>query len=110
MSVNDVKRSDASFQKSNLTLEQAVKFGEYDPGYLASFPQWHELLKNIQFQYIKDVLDNRIKILRIRWAEVVNVLDFSKKPYLQDALRNIEKQIKKVEEDRERLYLEYSAG
>ncbi|MBN1169365.1 hypothetical protein JXA63_05775 [Candidatus Woesebacteria bacterium] len=108
MGINDVKRSDNSTPKTSLTLERAVRFGEYNPEYLASFPEWHELSRNIQFQYIKDALDNRIKVLRVRWAEVVNVLDFSKKAYLQEALKNIEKQIKKVEEDRERLYLKYS--
>lgn len=44
----------------------------------------------------------------VQWAEVNNVIDFSKKPELQVALDNIWAQRQKVLKDKERLYLEYS--
>lgn len=91
-----------------MTLQKAVEMGEYDPEYLATFPEWHILSQHMQFQYIKSALDNRNKQLLSQWAEVNNFLDFSLKPHLKDALENIQKQMKKVERDREKLYLEYS--
>lgn len=92
-----------------MTLQKAVDMGEYEPDYLATFAEWHELSTHIQFQYIKQGLDNRNKQLITQWAETFNILDFSKKPHLQTALENIQKQIKKVDRDRERLYVEFSA-
>ncbi len=93
---------------SVMTLRQAIEMGEYDPGYLATFSEWLTLSRHIQFQYIREALDNRHKHLITQWAEVNNMLDFSKKPELSEALENIMQQIKKLEKDREKLYLEYS--
>ena len=92
-----------------MTLQKAIDLGEYDPGYLSTFPEWQMLSPHVQLQHIKQGLDNRERQLITQWAEVVNVIDFSKKPLLQVALRNIEKQLKKVHSDRERYYLEYSS-
>ncbi len=91
-----------------ITLQEAIERGEYDPGYLSTFPDWHQLSRHVQFQYIRDALRNRDKQLITQWAEIANILDFSKKPYLTEALRNIEAQRKKLEEDKEFLYAEYS--
>jgi len=93
---------------SKMTLQKAIEMGEYDPGYLSTFPEWLTFSRHIQFQYIREALDNRNKHLISQWAEINNILDFHLKPYLQDALRNIEKQMKKLDMDREKLYLEYS--
>lgn len=93
---------------TKITLQKAVDLGEYDPQYLSSFPEWHELSLHLQFQFIKKALDNRYKQLVMQWAEFNNVLDFSEKPQMQAALKNIEKQMVKVESDREKLYMEYS--
>jgi hypothetical protein len=82
--------------------------GEYDPEYLATFPEWHSLSRHVQFQHIRTALDNRRRQFLTQWAEINNVLDFRTKPHLQEALRNIEKQNTKLDEDWERLYLEYS--
>jgi hypothetical protein len=46
--------------------------------------------------------------LRVQWAEINNVLDFRLKPHLKEALLNIQKQLKELDKDEERLYLEYS--
>ena len=40
--------------------------------------------------------------------ENVLKVDFSKKPHLKEALKNIETQLHKVEEDREKLFVKYS--
>lgn len=92
-----------------LTLQKAIEFGEYDPEYLSNFPEWHELGRHAQFELIKQALINRRQHLLLQWAEINNMLDFSKKPHLKPALKNIEKQLKQVETDRERLYVEYSS-
>jgi len=92
----------------NITLKDAIDLGEYNPEYLATFPEWHTLSAYVQFQYIKQALDNRVRNLTVQWAEINNVLDFRLKPGLKEALKNIEKQVKQIENDREKLYLEYS--
>lgn len=91
-----------------LSFEEAIKMGEYNPKYLETYPEWSQFSRHVQFQYIKKALDNRRKQLLKQWAEVNNILDFSKKPHLAEALKNITKQIKIVEGDREILFVEYS--
>lgn len=91
-----------------MTLQKAVDLGEYEPEYLATFPEWHTLSKHVQFQFIKQGLDNRRRQLWVQWAEVNNTPNFHLKPHLAIAMKNIEKQIKKLDEDWERLFLEYS--
>lgn len=93
---------------SDMTLHKAIEMGEYDPDYLATFPAWHDLSRHIQFQYIREALDNRNRHLITQWAEINNMLDFRLKPNLATALKNIEIQLKKLDRDKERLYLEYS--
>lgn len=92
----------------SLTFHDAIELGEYDPEFLGTFPEWHTFPKHTQFEFIRQALDNRYRQLQKQWAEVVNVLNFSKKPHLKEALKNIQDQIHKVDEDREKLYLEYS--
>lgn len=95
-------------RKSSMTLEKAINMGEYDPKFLETFPEWYSLSRHVQFQYIRQAIDNRHRHLITQWAEVNNVLDFRLKPHLAEALDNIMGQIKELEKDRERLYLEYS--
>lgn len=95
---------------SHMTLQKAVDLGEYNPDYLAIFPEWHKLSRHVQFQYIRQGLDNRRKQLTVQWAEINNVIDFRLKPNLKIALKNIERQLKKLDRDLEKLYLEYSSG
>ena len=35
-------------KKTNITLDQAIDFGEYDPEFLANFTEWHTLSVHIQ--------------------------------------------------------------
>ena|SRR3990172_7966576 len=93
---------------SKMTLQKAVDMGEYDPQFLATFPEWHELSRHVQFQYIRQGLDNRQKQLVLQYAEINNVLDLRLKPHLKEALQNVHKQLKKLDAEREELYLEYS--
>ena len=67
---------------SKMTLQKAVDMGEYNPSYLATFPEWHSVSRHIQFQYIRTALENRRKHLLTQWADVSTILDFSKKPEL----------------------------
>ena len=107
-SIETPKKSAPQSSSPNMTLQKAVDLGEYNPDYLSTFPEWQTLTKHVQFQFIKQGLDNRQRQLDIQWASVVNVLDFSKKPYLQETLRNIEAQTRKLRADREELMIEYS--
>ncbi|HVZ58920.1 MAG TPA: hypothetical protein VG935_04180 [Patescibacteria group bacterium] len=93
-----------------LTLQKAIELGEYDPEYLGQFPEWHTLTRHIQFEYIRTALDNRNKQLIRQWAEITNVLDFSQKPHLKEALHNIEAQLEKLKQDKEDLYVKYSVA
>lgn len=103
-----ISRSKPKKSVPKMTLQKAIDLGEYDPGFLVTFAEWHTFSHHIQFQYIRKALDNREKQLRVQWAEIVNFLDFRLKPHLKEALKNIERQMKIVERDRERLYMEYS--
>lgn len=92
-----------------MTLQKAVDLGEYKPEFLETFAEWHILSPHVQLQYIRQALANRRKHLLTQWAEISNVLDFRLKPELKGALRKIEDQMRKLEDDREKLYLEYSS-
>lgn len=93
---------------TTITLQQAVDFGEYQPDYLANFAQWHTLSPHIQWQLVRKALDIRHTQLITQYAELNNVLHLSKKPHVQNAMRSVEKQLKQLMEDQERLYVEYS--
>lgn len=93
---------------SRMTLQKAIDMGEYDPDYLSTFSEWHTLSRHIQFQHIRTALENRRRHLITQWAETFNILDFSKKPELAVALKNIEKQLRVIEDDREKIFIEYS--
>jgi hypothetical protein len=91
-----------------MTLQKAIDLGEYEPEYLSRFPDWQQLSRHVQFQLIRKAIANREYQLVSEWCAVNNVLDFSKKPELRDALRNIEKQQKQLKVDTERLYIEWT--
>lgn len=94
--------------KSNITLQQAIDFGEYDPKYLANFAEWHTLSIHIQWQLIRKALDIRQRQLITQYAELNNALNYSKKPHIHDAVKNVERQLSDLAKDKERLYVEYS--
>lgn len=91
-----------------ITLTKAIELGEYDPEYLSQFDDWKKLSRHSQFELIRKAIENRLRQLIGQYAEINNVLDFSKKPHLQEALKNIDDQRRKVLQDKEDLYLEYS--
>ena len=95
-------------QPQFLTLEKTIELGEYDPKVLRSFPEFKKLSRHSQFQLIRQALKNREHQLRIHWAEITNLLDFSKKPHLTKALAEVENQIEALNEDEEKLLIEYS--
>lgn len=107
-SIETVKASPKAAFSPMMSLQRAIDFGEYDPGFLSGFAEWHQLSRHAQFQLIRQALKNREGQLIQQWAEINNVLDFRTKPHLQEALRNIEAQRRKVLEDKEKLYMEYS--
>ena len=91
-----------------MTLQKAIDMGEYDPDFLATFPEWLGLSRHIQWEMIRQGLRNRRRQLRVHWAELANQPDFSKKPHLATAMRNIERQISELGIDEEKLQVEYS--
>ncbi len=93
---------------SKLTLGKAMELGEYDPSFLANFPEWHSLSRHIQFQYIRKALENRHRQLLTQYAELNNVLDLRNKPDIWKAIRNVNAQLHHLLEEKERIFLEYS--
>jgi len=91
-----------------LSFDEAIRMGEYNPKYLANYPEWHQFSRHVQFQYIQKAVENRRRQLLKQWAAVNNILNFSKKPHLAEALENISEQMEVVEDDRETLFVEYS--
>jgi hypothetical protein len=90
-----------------LTLQKAVDMGEYKPEYLSKFPGWNTLSKHVQFQFIKKGLENHRHQLLTEYADLNNVLDFRLKPELKETLNNIIKQMKDLDDDYEKLTMEY---
>lgn len=95
-------------KQANITLQQAIDFGEYKPENLENFAEWHSLSTHIQWELIRKALDIRQRQLISQYAELNNALDFSKKPYLKEAVFNVQKQLEKLRDDKESLYVEYS--
>ena len=93
---------------NRIPLQQAVNFGEYDPEKLSNFSEWHTLSSHIQWQLVRKALDIRYRQLTTQYAELSNVLDYSKKPQIWGATKMVQKQIKSLEKDREKLYIEFS--
>ena len=95
-------------KKSNITLQQAIEFGEYNPDVLQNFAEWHTISVHIQWQLIRKALDIRDRQLILQYAELNNALNLSKKPYVREAIKNVERQLRDLAKDKERLYVEYS--
>lgn len=97
-----------SKKTSSMTLQQAIDLGEYNLDVLKTFPEFLNLSSHAQFQLVRQALENKRRQLLMQWAEINNMLDFSKKPELKEALGNIDKKLKQVEKDREEVYLIFS--
>lgn len=105
---NEKNMPKSSSRSTSMTLQKAIDMGEYHPDFLAQFPEWHTYTRHVQFEYIRKAIENRNEQLIRQWAEITNILDFRLKPHLKDALKNIEKQLQKLGEEKEKLYVEYS--
>lgn len=95
-------------KSGKITLQQAVDFGEYNPKYLQNFAEWHSLTTHIQWELIRKALNIRRRQLVTQYATLNNVLDLRDKPYVRQAIKNVERQIEHLEKDKESLYVEYS--
>ncbi len=95
-------------QTGKLTLLRAVELGEYEPKILSHFPEWSQLSRHAQFQLVRKGLSTRNTQLQSTWAEINNQSNFSSKPQLQTALRNIEQQIAELRFEEDRLFVEFT--
>jgi cytochrome c peroxidase len=91
-----------------MTLEEAVKLGEYEPEFLSRYPEWSTLSRFVQFQKISQAIENRKRFLMQKWAEVINFMDENDDPKLrEEAKKGIESQLAELRKDKEKLYWEY---
>ena len=102
-------KSSPNPKKLDMTLQEAVEFGEYDPGFLANFAEWHALSPHIQWQLVRKALDIRRRQMVTQYAELCNVLDLREKPHIQASIKNVERQLSELAKDRERLYTKFSS-
>lgn len=102
-----IKGGSPTPKTAKMTLQKAVDFGEYDPKFLSTFPEWHTISPHIQFQFIRQAMENRRHQLLAQYAAISNVLDFRLKPELKQTLNNIHKQLKQIDNDFEKISLEY---
>ncbi len=92
-----------------LSLREVIDLGEYKPELLSQYPEWEKLSEYARFQLITKGLENRRRQIFKKWAEVVNFIDDSGNPKLQqEAKENIERQLKELRADKERLFSEYT--
>lgn len=106
MSIEQNEKTSASNSPSlptNMTLQKAVDLGEYDPDYLSTFPDWHEITPHLQWRMVHQAIKNRRTSLMVNWAEVANQPNYSKKPHLKPIQESIEKQLRQLQEDEEKL-------
>lgn len=95
--------------QDSITLQDAVKLGEYDAKILSQYPEWSKLSHAAQFELVSQGLENRRRSLYKKWQEIVNFINDSDDTTVREqAKANIEAQMKKLREEKERLYLEWS--
>lgn len=98
----------ASHKRSTkMTLEKAVKMGEYNPSFLSTFPEWATFTNNIRWHYIREAIKNRRRFLCLNYAETTNVLDLHLKPEMKQVLDKISQQLLFLDKDEEKLRLEF---
>lgn len=62
-----------------ISFKESIALGKYDPEYLSQYPEWQELDRHLQFQYISQAIINKRRQLRLQWANLANQPNFSKK-------------------------------
>ncbi|MCX7928740.1 MAG: hypothetical protein N2558_03590 [Patescibacteria group bacterium] len=103
----EIPKAKSSSSKKRITLRQAIEYGEYDVTYLSTFPEWHELPKHMQFEYLNEAMDNRRKQLLQHWAYINRTSNWSVRDDLKEISAGIEKQLDELERDRQKIMAEY---
>lgn len=101
--LENLKKNSTSSKSTTLTLQKAVDLGEYDPEFLSTFSEWHDLTPHLQWQMVRKGLINRRQSLTVNWAEIANQPDYSQKPHLKPIQESIQKQLQKLQQDEEYL-------
>ena len=57
-SIEKIRTSKKPPTNTSMSLAKAIELGEYDPKFLSGFAEWHTLSRHMQFQYIRQALDN----------------------------------------------------
>ena len=92
-----------------MTFDEAIKMGEYQPEKLVQYPEWATFSHHVQWEYIAKAMANRKTQLMHKWAEAINFMDQSEIPELKKKIADsIFEQIRKLGEEKEKLYYEYS--
>ncbi len=94
----------------SISFKEAIELGKYEPAFLSQYTEWNTFDAQIQYQYIIKAIGNRRKQLRLQWAALANQLDFSQKPHLKAAQGKVEKAIRDLNDDEERLIVEYAGS
>lgn len=92
-----------------MTFDEAIQMGEYKPELLSQYPEWKTFSHHVQWEYISKAMANRKTQLMRKWSETINFMDQSDIVGLKKQIADsIFEQIRKLGEEKERLYLEYS--
>ena len=93
-----------------ITFKESIQLGKYEPEYLNQYKEWQELDRHLQFQYISQAIINKRQQLRLQWARLANQPNFSKKPHLAEAQKKVEQALRDLDENEEKLMVEYAGS
>lgn len=93
-----------------ISFEKAIELGEYSPQFLSQYPEWKQMSRHVQYQFIKQALDNRHKQLRRQWADLNNQLDYRLKPHLAEAKKKVEQAMQELNVEEEQIMVEYAGA
>jgi hypothetical protein len=96
--------------KLPLTFKESIEMGKYEEDFLSQYQEWGTFDRHIKFQFISQAIINRRRQIRMQWANLANQLNFSKKPHLALAQKKVEQALKELDEDEERLMVEYAGS
>jgi hypothetical protein len=94
--------------KLALSFKEAIAMGKYEEEFLNQYDEWKNLDEHIRYQFIIAAIGNRRTQLRQQWAGLANQLDFSKKPHLKEAQKKVEEAMRFLNNEEERLRVEYA--
>lgn len=93
-----------------ISFKESIDLGKYQVVYLSQYPEWKELDRHLQYQYIIQAITNKRRQLRLEWAKIANQPNFSKKPQLLTAQKKIEQALRDLDTDEEYLMVEYAGS